>query len=52
MPRRNPSISNKHREIGQCRPERSSARMIIGKQAKVREVESRANSAADERVLP
>ena len=52
MLRHNPSISNEHREIGQCRPDRSSARMIIGKQAKVREVKSRANCAADEHVLP
>jgi hypothetical protein len=52
MLRHNPSISNEQREIGQCRPDRSSARVIIGKQAKVREVESRGNCAADECVLP
>jgi hypothetical protein len=46
-----PSISNEHREIGKCRPHRSSARMIIGKQTKIREVESRANCTADERIV-
>jgi hypothetical protein len=51
MLRHNPSISNEQREIGQSRPERSRARMIIGKQAKVRKVESWANCAAHERVL-
>jgi hypothetical protein len=46
-----PSILNEDCQIGQCRSDDISPSAIVCEQAKIGEVEPRANCAADERVL-